>query len=1080
MVDWEYQLVERPLFEQLKGMGWEHLQGAPPESVTPLNPFDSGRAGFDEVFLEDRLRDALYRINLGPDGQPWLDYDRIDQAVNELKRIPASGNLIEANQTATKLLLEGTVVDGVVGWEGGKSRPIHYIDWQNPENNLFTVVNQFRVDVPGNDGHPIIPDVVLFVNGIPLVVLEAKKPQTSSLINAVGQLLRYSEQTKGEVRLGNQRLFHTVQLTAVSSGEDAKLGTITSRYEHYVPWRDPYPMTREDLGDRFDKPADAVSRQEILAAVLFDKARLLDIVHNYVTFMVTDDGKTIKAAPRYQQFRAVDRAVRRLRTGETKQQDGERDRRGGIVWHTQGSGKSLTMTFLVRKLRASDDLKHFKVVVVTDRTQLQDQLSKTMELSNEKTDVAKSGARARTLLGKHGPGLVFVMIQKHGDGGGSGPGMSADTSLGEVTADDSIVVLVDEAHRSHTASLGTNLQVALPNAARIGFTGTPIMTKKGRRKTSLELFGEFIDMYRLKDAEEDGVIVPILYEGLKVRGAVQDGRDLDEVVDEMFEELDSKDRDQLQRRYATKSKVSAAERLIAAKAKHMLRHYVQRVLPEGFKAQVVALDRVTTVQYREALMAARDELVAEVEALPGRVLEKPLDELKPRQAYLVGAHHHLDLLKRMEFVPVISEGDTDHEAELADWTNKAKQNTRVDDFLKPFDESNVGFVIVNAMLLTGFDAPIEQVMYLDRRLKEHDLLQAVARVNRTADGKEYGYVVDYQGVAQNLVEALKIYAHQSFDEDDMADVEQALKDVKAEMAKLEPRCNRVRMMFRDPDDVESCVEELADTELRDRFNADFALFAKTYNAVLPDPAVKPFEADLKRFTVVKITASRRYRVDDGEFDPAAYGGRIKHLIDEHVTSLGIEQMLPPVALTAPDFTEKVEALPGGSRAKASEMEHAIRHHITVNKAKDPAYYQRLSERLEEILQQLKDDWTQQILALEGLITELREDAPENPHNLSPVEGALYGVLAQEIATSDDDPRIPDCVDAAQDVYHRAAEVIHRKDFWHSSKETDREEFRSEICGILFGRRLATAQDVEKLAGRLFEVIKANRERIPRS
>ncbi len=152
--------------------------------------------------------------------------------------------------------------------------------------------------------------------------------------------------------------------------------------------------------------------------------------------------------------------------------------------------------------------------------------------------------------------------------------------------------------------------------------------------------------------------------------------------------------------------------------------------------------------------------------------------------------------------------------------------------------------------------------------------------------------------------------------------------------------------------------------------------------------MKPFEADLKRFTVVKITASRRYRVDDGEFDPAAYGGRIKHLIDEHVTSLGIEQMLPPVALTAPDFTEKVEALPGGSRAKASEMEHAIRHHITVNKAKDPAYYQQLSERLEEILQQLKDDWNQQILALEGLITELREDAPENPHGLSPVESAL--------------------------------------------------------------------------------------------
>src|SRR5690606_34789718 len=412
-----------------------------------------------------------------------------------------------------------------------------------------------------NDGHPIIPDVVLFVNGIPLVVLEAKKPQTSSLMTAAGQILRYSEQVKGDVRLGNQRLFHTVQLTAVSSGEDAKLGTVTARYEHYVPWRDPYPLTREELGDRLGKKPEAVSKQEILAAVLFDKARLLDIVHNYVTFLVTDDGKTIKAAPRYQQFRAVDRAVHRLRTGKTKQQDGERDRRGGIVWHTQGSGKSLTMTFLVRKLRASDDLKHFKVVVVTDRTQLQDQLSETMELSGETVDVAKSTARARSILGKHGPGLVFVMIQKQRDDASSEPGMSVDAPLGEVNADESIVVLVDEAHRSHTASLGANLQIALPNAARIGFTGTPIMTRKGRRRTTLELFGEFIDMYRLKDAEEDGVIVPILYEGLSVRGAVQDGRDLDEVVDEMFDELSPEDRDQLQRRYATKAKVSAAERL---------------------------------------------------------------------------------------------------------------------------------------------------------------------------------------------------------------------------------------------------------------------------------------------------------------------------------------------------------------------------------------------------------------------------------------------------------------------------------------------------------------------------------------
>lgn len=1073
-VGWEHALVERPLIEQLKGMGWRHLEGAVPDAFTPLNPYDSGRTGFDEVFLDDRLRDALHRINLDPHGRPWLDDDRIDEAVNVLARIPAA-SLLEANKGATDLLLNGTTVDGVPDWEGGKSQPVQYIDWRNWANNDFTVVNQFRVDIPGRDGQHIVPDVVLLVNGIPLVVLEAKETRTSSLEKAATQILRYAEQLSGEVREGNQRLFHTVQLTVVSSGEEAKVGTVTARYEHYVPWRDPYPLTRDQLAGRLGRTAVQLSRQEILAGVLFEPERLLDIVHNYVTFMVTDDGKEIKAAPRYQQFRAVDRAVRRLRTGKIKRTDDDEDERGGIIWHTQGSGKSLTMTFLVRKLRSTTDLKHYKAVVVTDRTQLQRQLSQTMELTGEPVDIAKSASRARTLLGRHGPGVVFVMIQKNR----GAEGMAANAALGETNTDDSIVVLIDEAHRSHTASLGANLRQALPNAARIGFTGTPIMTKKGQRKTSLQLFGRFIDTYRLKEAEADGVIVPILYEGLNVKGAVQDGRDLDEVVDEFLDELTPEDRDSVQRRYATKSNVSAAEKLIAAKARHMLRHYVEQVLPEGFKAQVVAADREATVRYREALMAARDDLVADVEALPQRILDRPFDELRPRQAFLVNAHRQLDWLKRMDFVPVISVGDTDHEARYAEWTDPAKQEARVEEFVRPFNESDIAFVIVKSMLLTGFDAPIEQVMYLDRNLQEHELLQAVARVNRTADGKDYGYVVDYRGVARNLLEALKIYARDDFDPDDLADVEEAMKDAKSQRDKLQPQRDRLRMMFRDPDDVESCVLELADTDLRDRFNAEFTRFAKTYNAVLPDPAVKPYEADLKRFTVIKITAMRRYRTDGGEFDPAAYGGRIRHLIDEHVMSLGIEEMLPPVALTAPDFAAKVEAMPGGARAKASEMEHAIRHHITVHGGEDPARYQEFSERLERILQELKDDWAQQVLVLQGLVDELTDERPANPHDLSPVESALYGVLAQELATSADDPRDAVFVEVARGVYAKACDVVHRTDFWAPSKATDRDEFKSEIFREMFDRRLADMKTLLPLADRLFQVVQANRGRIPR-
>ncbi|MFC7642636.1 type I restriction endonuclease subunit R [Streptosporangium lutulentum] len=812
---------------------------------------------------------------------------------------------------------------------------------------------------------------------------------------------------------------------------------------------------------------------------MLNPGRLLDIVHNYVTFMTTDQGKTIKAAPRYQQFRAVDRTIKRLRTGKTRAHDGVHDRRGGIIWHTQGSGKSLTMTFLVRKLRSTGDLKNIKVVVVTDRTQLQGQLSETMNLSNEKVDIAKSAARARTILAKHGPGVVFVMIQKNQDGGGGSEGLAAGVALGEVNADESIIVLIDEAHRSHTAALGANLREALPNAARIGFTGTPIMTKKGLRKTSEELFGSFIDKYRLKEAEEDGVIVPILYEGHTVKGAVRDGRDLDEVFEEDLDELTEEEREQLQRRYATKGQVSVAEQLIAAKAKHMLRHYVGKILPEGFKAQVVAADREATVRYREALIAARDELVREIERLPEKILQTPSDELKPRQAYLVNAARHLDLLKRMDFVPIISAGDAHDESRYREWTEPEKQAKRIEGFTTSYDESDIGFVIVKSMLLTGFDAPIEQVMYLDRNLQEAELLQAVARVNRTSDGKDFGYVVDYRGVAKNLLEALRIYARDDFDTDDTQDVENAMKDPRAEIAKLEPQRDRLRLMFSNLEDIEDCVQLLADPELRDRFNVALTRFLKTVNAVLPDPAAKPYLADAKRFTVIKMTATRRYRDDGGEFDPAAYGEKIRALIDEHITSLGIEQKLPPIALTAPDFAEKVEALPG-PRAKASEMEHAIRYHISIHLAEDPARYQQLSERLEEILEQLATDWEQQVIALRDLLTQVKDEQPENPFGLSKVESALYGVILTETATSADDAQSEHLADVARTLHRVAAETIHRTDFWSAGKQVDQEDFLRRIFRVLDDARVGEFSQLPKLAAQLFDVVKSNRQYIPRN
>ena len=1084
----EYAQVEEPLIHQLEGLGWTHLEGALPGAPAPTDPARSGRESFGEVFLTGRLRSALLTLNPGPAGEPWLDDRRIAQAVNALIRIGAP-SLLEANQRATDLLLNGTTVDGLPGWEGGRDQRVHFIDWAHPERNDFVVVSQLRVDIPGTQGKRfVVPDEVLFVNGIPLVVVECKKPGTQgAILEAVKQLHRYAERRASAVQEGNARLFHAVQLTVATSGDRALLGTFTADPEHYAPWRDPYPLARDELAQRLAKRQNAVTAQDVLVGVVAHPYRLLDIVHNYVTFKQTDDGRTVKIAPRYQQYRAVDKAIARLRAGKTRQGDGHADRRGGIVWHTQGSGKSLTMTFLVRKLRATPDLAATKVVVVTDRNQLQGQLSGTMELTGERIEVAKRVASAKRLLSRHGPGVVFVMIQKQQDVQARQAGRDDElserhaASLGELNTDSSIVVLIDEAHRSHGSRLHMNLLEALPNCARIGFTGTPILM--GKRKKTAEIFGEFIDIYRLADAERDGMIVPIFYEGRTIKGAVRDGRDLDEVFEDMFAEHTDEERAELQRKYATRGDVLGAEKLIVGKARNMLRHYVGTVLPGRFKAQLVAGSREATVRYREALLAARDELVGQIEALPPRLRDAEPEEVSSRRtAFLVRARRHLDLLRSVDFVPVISPGTANDESRYTEWTDPAKQEQRIKAFTTPFPdepapgERPVAFLIVKSMLLTGFDAPIEQVLYVDRSLKESELLQAVARVNRTADRKMCGYVVDYYGVAYHLKDALAAYAAE--------DVQGVLKDLRDEIAKLDPRRQRVRLLFTEhgvtpgPGErvIEDCVALLEDPQLRDRFDVVLKQFLTTVDTVLPHPDARPYLADATLFAEIQLRARRRYRVDDGDFDPSLYGAKVRELIDEHMESLGVEQVLPPVSLTAHDFREKVEAL-AGSRAKASEMEHAIRHHIDVHFAQDPTRYTRLSQRLEEILAEHKENWEQQALALSDLVAELQHDEADSPHGLGPVCSALYGMLLEDTATNGvvDEATGQRSADFARRIHAMAVGETGRRDFWR--KPVDQANLAKQLAATLVTEQVCEPDQAAALGDRLFEVIKANRGRL---
>ncbi|ORC20132.1 type I restriction endonuclease subunit R [Rhodococcus qingshengii] len=1076
----EYSESEKPLLEQLVSLGWSHIEGS------RADPALTGRESFRESLIETRLRNMLQQINLGPNGQPWLDDSRLSEAVATLTRVDL-GKLIEINERMTEQLHEGVSVPGIPDWDQGRNQRVNFIDFDHPERNDFLVVNQFRVDEPGGQAKKfVLPDIVLFVNGIPLVVIECKSPYiTDPMTEGINQLRRYANQRDLGTPEGNERLFWTNQFVVSTYGDRARVGTFTSGAEHFLEWKDPAPLSRDQLANQLGKPAAELTGQELLVAGMLTPANLLDIVRHYTLFTEAS-GRRIKLVARYQQFRAVRKALSRLRTGKTRKIDGEHDRRGGLVWHTQGSGKSLTMVFLVRAMRSDPVLRAFKVVIITDRTDLEKQLAATAALSGETVQRARKSAKLRTMLAEHGPALAFAMIHKYRDTDTThtNAGLDGDDSVesfGVLNSDESILIMVDEAHRSQTSTLHANLMAALPNAAKIGFTGTPIM-REGKKRTE-SIFGEFIDKYTIRQAEADGAVVPIFYEGRTAKGAVAGGSDLDELFEDMFAELSEAEVEKLKARYATTGSVVEAPKLIAAKAKSMLWHYVSTVMPNGFKAQVTASSRPATVRYRAALMSARDELVAQIEALPGHLLTDSaadIDRLDHKTQVLVRAADQLELLKTLEFVPVISSDNNDDPA-WSQWTVKARQDAAIEDFKKklgmPGEKSSpVAFLIVRTMLLTGFDAPIEQVLYLDRSIQDAELLQAIARVNRTATGKSVGLLVDYYGVGAHLQKALKAYAPE-----DAEDAIGALASIKDELPKLRDRHARVIAIFDQAgietfdtaQDVEACVQVLADEALRARFGALLKQFLSTMDTVMPRPEALPYVKDAKRLGIISLAARRRYRDDGlGDFDSSLYGEKVRRLIDEHVIALDIATKIPPVSITDPDFLSKVQGL-SSEKAKASEMEHALRYHIRKNFDEDPARYTKLSERLDDILKTLTGKWDQLALALTELLADAQDESAGNAVHDDPLVARFYGLLEAEFttdATLPNEVRI-DIVHLAQDIVvdiERNASIVR---FWHNPHAQN--TLRKQLIHTLDDRDLFPFEEQESLADKLMELAKAN-------
>ena len=836
-------------------------------------------------------------------------------------------NLMEANQANWKTLTQYVSVMQDLG-KGNKGQTVKIIDFENPEANEFLCANQFKVSGPNQN---VIPDIVLFVNGLPLAVMECKSPYiTNPMESGINQLMRYANLRNPLHDEGAEKLFYFNQMMVSTYRDKAMVGTITSRMEHFLEWKDPYPLTVEEVGS-------SPTSQDILIASLFNKTNFLDLIQNFTVFEPVD-GRTIKKLARYQQFRAVHKTINRIKTGKTPKE------KSGVIWHTQGSGKSLTMVFLTIKMRRDEELRDYKLVFLTDRTQLDNQLTSTFTNAQDETVYnAGSVKELKELLQKDSSDVITAMVQKFQEN-------ADDFEFPVLNESDRIIVLADEAHRTQYGSLGAAIQTALPNAPKIAFTGTPLIKSQ---KTS-NVFGSYIDTYTIEQAVKDGATVQILYEGREAQVKVT-GDSLDSLFDEYFSDKSDEEKTAIKRKFGTQQAILEAPQRIRRVCIDILKHYREHIQPNGFKAMIVTSSRNAAITYKE----------------------------------------QLDKLGSPESAAIIS-GDHNDEQRFRDYTDGTKQKKQIENFKKPLGngdgQSNLSILIVKDMLLTGFDAPIAQVMYLDRKLSDHTLLQAIARVNRTNKGKSRGYIVDYFGLSDYLTQALDMFTSE--------DVEGALKDLKDEIPKLKAAHTRVMQHFKgmDLDDLDGCILSLEDETKRQTFQTDFQRFSKQMDIILPDPSATPFLADLKRLGKIMLGARNLYR--DEQLNIAGAGEKVRQLIEEHVVGTGVDPKIPPVDLLAADFKEKLNQHIS-PRAKAADIENAIKHHIKIKIDEDPEYYKSLSDRLADIIRKNQEKWDVLVQLLLDFRENIEEDRQKGAEDLglTETEYAFHNILMAELTSS---------------------------------------------------------------------------------
>ncbi|MCT7566573.1 type I restriction endonuclease subunit R [Aliarcobacter butzleri] len=903
----EYLYSELPAIELFKKLGFNYFDASIVDTRESIN----------EVILEDRLRQSLLKIN------PWLRDNTLEKVVRKLKNIQAT-TLMEANQIVFDFITKKDSITEKPTPEA-KPQPVFIIDYENIENNDFLIVNQMKYNGSKKNS---IPDIVVYINGLPLAVIEAKSPKVS-ITDAISDLSYYQE--------NSQKLFYYNQICVGINKGKALYGTIGSQFAHYSKYK------LEDLAELELLVERTPTAQDILIYSLFKKEMLLDIIRNFTIFEI-DQGRTIKKLPRYQQLRAVNKIVKRLKT----------ENKGGVVWHTQGSGKSITMVYLATKLRREEaGFDNPTILVVTDRIDLDNQISSTFRRTGFSNPIqAVSISNLKELLKDSYGKTLLTTIHKFQERA------QQQKEEIEILSDKSnVFVLIDEAHRSQYGMTAAYMRNSLPNAKFIAFTGTPI--DKEEKSTLRTFYGgnDYIDKYTIKQSVEDGNTLAIRYQTGMPEYFIE--KDLmNEVFSSVFGHESEEKQAKLKSKAASLDTFLMAKRRVEEIAKHIIKHFKEKIYPNNYKAMLVCHNRYQAIAYQKAFLKLKEQGLNSFESKVIMSFDNKKDPIEFRELAVPE-----DKIKKAieEFkLPFGNENEKSLSGE------------------KRFD--NTAILIVSDMLLTGYDAPIVQCMYIDKLLKEHTLLQAIARVNRTKSGKEYGLVVDYAGITNYLTEALKIFSGDLETSDVMTDIENEKTILENRHSKMVAFFNDIKIdRFKDRAKfVDECVLYLEPEDLRDKYIDLVKLFNKSMDIVLPDSFATKFEYDLKLYNDIKLEAVNTH-TPQKLFITREETKKIQMIIDEHLRATGVHYLLhEAIDITDPEaFRRELENKSG--KTKELTIANRIKHTIQANKKENPDFYKDIAKRLEELIKAKEEDritQAQLLIEFDKLQEEIRNSKEE--------------------------------------------------------------------------------------------------------